>query len=55
MGGRELKEDVKKLQSKTGASYDICYEAFVKAAHNLDKAIILVNTLTENNLFNNFD
>lgn len=46
MGGRELKEDVQKLQKITGASYEECLNAFVQSFHNFGKALERLRVLS---------
>lgn len=38
MGGRELKEDLQKLQKLTGETNEICFKALVYCNPNIQKA-----------------
>lgn len=53
MGGRELKEDIQKLQKITGLSYKECLNSFIKSGHKFDKALEILNSLSkQESLFN---
>lgn len=51
MGGRELKEDLQKLQKLTGETNDICFKAFVHYNHDIQKAIEYIKSRGGSNLF----
>lgn len=45
MGGRELKEDLQKLQKLTGESEDFCFKAFIYCNRDIQKAAEYINSL----------
>ena len=47
MGGRELNEDLHKLQKLT----DVCFKAFVYCNHDIQKAVEYIKSRGESNLF----
>lgn len=53
MGGRELKEDILKIQKATNVPYEQCLEAFVLNKHNVDKTIEFLKWKSEFVLFKN--
>ena len=51
MGGKELNEDLHKLQKLTGETNDVCFKAFVYCNHDIQKAVEYIKSRDESNLF----